>query len=77
MLADMEAGYIGVKELAARLAISTRSIWRFIERRELAVVRVGRRTLVAKSEVAKWLAGNETQTPGARLSNIARQLSPR
>lgn len=77
MLADIEIGYIGVKELAARLAVSSRSVWRLIERRELAVVRVGRRTLVAKSEVAKWLAGNEPQTLGVRLSNIARQLSPR
>ncbi len=77
MLADIEAGYIGVKELAARLAVSSRSVWRLIERRDLGVVRVGRRTLISRAEVARWLAGNETQTLGAHTSNIARQLAAR
>ena len=76
MLVDIEAGYIGIKELAARLAISTRSIWRIIERGELGVVRIGRRTLVAKGEVSKWLAGRQVSPPG-HMTNAVRQLAPR
>lgn len=79
MIVDIEAGYIGIKELAARLAISTRSIWRIIERGELSATRIGRRTLVAKSEVAHWLAGRqvETPTPGGNTTNIHHQFAVR
>jgi len=74
MLADFEAGYIGVKELAARLAVSSRSVWRIIERGELSVTRIGRRTLVGKAEVAHWLAGRQVSPPG-HMTNAARQLA--
>ena len=76
MQIELEAGFIGVRELANKLAISTRSVWRFIERKELGVVRVGRRTLVAKAEVARWLAGRQVLTPGP-MTNAARQLAHR
>lgn len=76
MLADIEAGYIGVKELAARLAVSSRSVWRIIERGELNVTRIGRRTLVGKAEVAHWLAGRQV-SPHGHMTNAARQLAPR
>jgi excisionase family DNA binding protein len=76
MLADIEAGYIGVKELAARLAVSSRSVWRIIERGELNVTRIGRRTLLSRAEVARWLAGRQVSPP-SQMTNAARQLAPR
>lgn len=77
MLVELESGFIGIRELANRLAISARSVWRIIERGELSVTRVGRRTLISKAEIGKWLAGRASPTPGAHGSNIARQLAPR
>jgi excisionase family DNA binding protein len=76
MLADIETGYIGVNELAARLAVSSRSVWRIIERGELSVTRIGRRTLVGKAEVTHWLAGHQVSPP-VHMTNAARQLPPR
>ena len=67
---ELESGLIGIRELAIRLAISARSVWRIIERGELRVTRIGRRTLISKAEIAKWLAGHETPTPGAKPPKI-------
>lgn len=59
MQTDMESGFIGVTHLAEKLALSTRTIWRTIERGELRVMRIGRRTLIPLAEVRRWLAGQE------------------
>ena len=75
MLSDIEAGFIGIKELADRLAISTRSIWRLIQKGELGVVRIGRRTVIPRAAVAQWLAGREAPTPSASTSNVARRFA--
>ena len=78
MQVELESGLIGIQELAKRLAISTRSVWRIIERGELSVTRIGRRTLVAKGEVGKWLAGRPVSvSPPGHMTNAARQLAPR
>ena len=58
MQIELEGGFIGVRELANKLAISTRSVWRIIQRKELTPVRIGRRrSLLSKAEVERWLAG--------------------
>ena len=74
---ELESGFIGIRELANRLAISARSVWRIIERGELNVTRIGRRTLVGKAEVAQWLAGHQVSPPSEHVTNAGRQLSPR
>lgn len=74
---SIEDGLVSVQELASKLAISTRGIWRIIQRGELGVVRIGRRTLISRAEVATWLAGRQVApapTPSARSSGIARQF---
>lgn len=73
---EIESGLIGIRELANRLAISARSVWRIIERGELSVTRIGRRTLVGKAEVSKWLAGRQV-SPAGHMTNAARQLTSR
>lgn len=75
MLTDIEAGLIGVRELADKLAISTRSVWRLIERGEFGVVRIGRRTVIPRTAVTQWLAGKEAPTPSAPASNIGRRFA--
>ena len=75
MLSDVDAGFIGVGELAAKLAISVRSVWRLIERGEFDVVRIGRRTVIPRAAVARWLAGREAPTPSASTSNVARRFT--
>ncbi len=74
MQTDLESGFIGVTHLAEKLALSTRTIWRTIERGELRVMRIGRRTLIPLAEVRRWLAGQETPTTGANVTNLSRQF---
>lgn len=74
MQTDIESGFIGVAHLAEKLALSTRTIWRTIERGELRVMRIGRRTLIPLAEVRRWLAGQETSTTGANVTNLSRQF---
>lgn len=76
MQSDIEAGFIGVAHLAEKLALSTRTVWRIIERGELPVKRIGRRTVVPLAEVRKWLGGSEP-TPGANVTGIGRQFIER
>lgn len=78
MQIELEAGLIGIAELAKKLAVSTRSVWRFIERGELNVVRIGRRSLLSRAEVSRWLAERQVETPmPMHMTNVARQLAPR
>lgn len=77
MQIEIEAGLIGIQELAKKLAISSRSVWRIIARGELSVTRIGRLTLIARAEVTKWLADQQAVTPGDNVSNAARQFAPR
>ena len=77
MQVELESGLIGIRELANKLAISARSVWRIIERGELGVTRIGRRTLISKAEVARWLAGCSMPTSDARMSNVTRRFAAR
>ena len=74
---ELESGLIGIRELAKRLAISRRSVWRIIERKELSVTRIGRRTLLSKTEIGRWLAGRQVAPPRQITTNIRRQFMPR
>ncbi len=76
MQSDIEAGFIGVAHLAEKLALSTRTVWRIVERGELPVKRIGRRTVIPLADVRKWL-GDETPTPGANATNLSRQFMDR
>ena len=48
----------GVAEAAEFLGISTRTLWRLIDARDVKVTRLGRRVLVPDSEVRR-MAGEE------------------
>lgn len=74
---EIEAGLIGIAELAKKLAVSTRSVWRFIERGELNVVRIGRRSLLSRAEVSRWLARRQVEAMPTHMTNAARQIAPR
>lgn len=75
---ELESGFIGIRDLANRLAISARSVWRIIERGELSVTRIGRRTLVGKAEVAHWLAGQQHAKQASDVNtNASRQFAVR
>lgn len=42
---------------AARIAgIGTRTLWDLVARREIPVVRIGRRVLIVKTQLSEWLA---------------------
>jgi excisionase family DNA binding protein len=79
MLSDTQSACIGVSDLATRLGLSTRSIWRIIGRGELPTLRIGRRRLVRLSAVHNWLAGHEGEatTPGSNVTNAARRFAVR
>ena len=64
MLSDVDAGFIGVGELAAKLAISVRSVWRLIERGEFDVVRIGRRTVILDADLQVWLGSLPVRVVG-------------
>lgn len=49
-----------VEEAAERLGISRSYAWMLVGRGELGVVRIGRRTLVSESEVARFISTHET-----------------
>lgn len=50
---------LSVRDVAERLAVSTRHVHRLIARRELPSLRVGRRRLVRRETLRAWLAGRE------------------
>jgi len=75
MITDVEAGLIGVQELARKLSISVRSIWRIVGRGELDIIKIGRRSLISKAEVSRWLSGHAVQTPGATTTNLGRRFT--
>lgn len=76
-MSELEFACIGLGHLAQRLGISLRTVRRMIERGELPVIKVGRRTLVELAEVRKWLAGCEVSKPAGRPTNISRQYVSR
>lgn len=55
-LASPERDLYPVPEVATRLAISERQVWRLIRDEQLAVVRLGGRTLVAPEAIAELKA---------------------
>ncbi len=73
METDIEGACIGIKALAEKLGLSSRTVWRIIERGELPTLQIGRRRLIRLSDVRHWLAGHETPTPGANVTNLSRQ----
>jgi excisionase family DNA binding protein len=46
---------IDVPETARRLGVSPRTVERMIERRELPIVRIGRRRMIAADALAGWV----------------------
>ena len=72
MQTDIEGACIGIKALAEKLGLSSRTVWRIIERGELPTLQIGRRRLIRLSEVSRWLKGHEAlSAPG---SNAGRQF---
>lgn len=55
----MEIDALAISEAARRLAISSRTIHRLIQRGELPSILIGRRRLIRRSSLADWLAGRE------------------
>jgi excisionase family DNA binding protein len=53
---DYEAGLIGIKALAAHLAISIRGVHRLIASGELPSLKLGRRRVVSRDAVNEWLS---------------------
>ncbi len=77
MFSDIDSGCIGVRHLAEKLGLSTRTVWRIVERGELPTLQIGRRRLIRLSDVRSWLSGHETSMPGANVSNVSRQIAMR
>ncbi len=77
MQTDIEGACIGIKALAEKLGLSSRTVWRIIERDELPTLQIGRRRLIRLADVRHWLAGHEVQTPGANVTNLSRQFTVR
>jgi excisionase family DNA binding protein len=77
MQSDIESALIGISHLAERLGLSRRTIHRILSRGELPSLQIGRRRLVRLSDVRSWLAGCETPTPGAGMTNGGRQFIDR
>jgi excisionase family DNA binding protein len=73
MQSDIESSLIGIGHLAQKLGLSTRTVWRIIERGELPTLQIGRRRLLRLSDVRAWLDGHETPTPSASVTNAGRQ----
>ena len=61
----MEIDALAISEAARRLAISSRTIHRLIQRGELPSILIGRRRLIRRSSLADWLAGREQHEPQA------------
>ncbi len=74
MQSDIHSACIGVKALAEKLGLSSRTVWRIIERGELPTLQIGRRRLMRLADVKHWLAGHEVQTPGPNVTNLSRQF---
>lgn len=74
MQADIEGACIGIKPLAEKLGLSSRTVWRIVERGELPTLQIGRRRLIRLADVRRWLAGHEVQTPGANITDLSRQF---
>jgi len=74
MQTDIESACIGVQHLADRLGLSRRTIHRILARGELPSLQVGRRRLIRLADVRRWLAGHETPTLGASVTNAGRQF---
>lgn len=53
---DYEAGLIGVRALAAHLAISVRGVHRLIASGALPSLKIGRRRVVSRDALHDWLA---------------------
>lgn len=66
---------IGIKTLAEKLGLSTRTIHRLLAKGELPSLHVGRRRLIRTDDARAWLAGHETPTPGANVTGIARRFT--
>ena len=77
MQTEIQDALIGVTQLSERLALSRRTVARILARGELPSLRIGRRRLIRLADLRRWLAGHETPTPEAHMSNISRQLAPR
>ena len=77
MQTEIQDALIGVAQLSERLALSRRTVARILARGELPSLRIGRRRLIRLADLRHWLAGHETPTPEAHMSNISRQLAPR
>ncbi len=77
MQTDISGACIGVSALAEKLGLSSRTVWRILQRNELPSLRIGRRRLVRVADVRNWLSGCEVPTLGANVSNISRQIAMR
>jgi excisionase family DNA binding protein len=49
---------LAVPHAAALLDISPRTVWSLISKGELHTVRIGRRVLIEKEELVRWLRAN-------------------
>lgn len=56
---ENEVRLLTVTKTAAYLSLSTRSVYRLIEKRELAVIRIGRKTLVDRADIDNWIDGRK------------------
>lgn len=54
------AAFLTAEEVADQLRVSTMTVYRLIERRELPAVRVGRQVRVAATDLDEFLAANRT-----------------
>jgi excisionase family DNA binding protein len=77
MQTDIEGSCIGIKALAEKLGLSSRTVWRFIERGEFPTLQIGRRRLIPLSDVRHWLTGYEVKTPAASVTIASRQFIDR
>lgn len=55
LTAAIERDALSVPEVAARIGMSARHIWRLIETGELPTKRVGRRVLIRVTDYERWL----------------------
>ncbi len=70
----LEAEFLSVPEAAMALNVSTSTIWRWIDRGQLAAYRIGQRKVrVKRTDVARMIVPARDGEPGGKIASIEQE----